>query len=621
MKKTVILLLALLSWQLVQADVVTVDQARLRAAQFFTAAEVQTKATAVRPDDFKLIGTFPDVATKSSSDAPAMYIFERSSGGYAIVSGDDVARPVLGYSLKGHFPVSDMPDNMRAMLQWYADIIAYAREQGWETASDEETDSGLDPANSVQLQTAKWDQGHPFNDLVPEINGLKPPIGCVATAIAIVMKYHKWPHRGTGTLPSYDYWLGGQNNPYHVEGFALGHEYDWEKMPDDYHNCSEEESAQIARLLYDVAVMCRMGFAPHGSSSSISRAQLLPEFFGYDKSMRRYIRGEYSPDNGYDNLRWEKLVSAEIDAGRPVLYSGGSSDGGHAFVIDGYNGRYFSINYGWSGGSSWREGHDRSNAFKDFYTLSPIDGHEEDLLDFDRDQDVITRIFPDEGGIEDPSISVIGRNNLPFIFKVGEEFYLTSIFANEGPVSATREFRLALFDADGNMKEVISSVKNIIVSAYEVCFEDFACKITKQIKAGDRILLCMNEKRSGQWVPIFQPRWATIVFTDKPLSEIVEIGYSENPAHPDLSNPERKRDVCMKLGYDVLWELLREDDSILPFSNMGNNVSMDGSDFSVASDLSDNDMIAYDIWFRPGKYTLRLRNPTTNEKMEIKLEL
>ena len=126
MKKTFVLVLALLSWQLAQADVVTVDQARSRAARFFTAAEIQTKATAVRPEDFKLIGTFPVIATKLSAEAPAMYIFERPSGGYAIVSGDDVARPVLGYSLDGHFPVSDMPDNMRALLQWYADIIAYA---------------------------------------------------------------------------------------------------------------------------------------------------------------------------------------------------------------------------------------------------------------------------------------------------------------------------------------------------------------------------------------------------------------------------------------------------------------------------------------------------------------
>lgn len=621
MKKILILILTLLSWQLAQADVVTVDQARRRAAQFFTAAEVQTKATAVHPDDFKLIGTFPDVATKSSSEAPAMYIFERPAGGYAIVSGDDVARPVLGYSLKGHFPVSDMPDNMRAMLQWYADIIAYAREQGWESAPDIEADSGLDPANSVQLQTAQWGQGHPFNDLVSEINGQKPPIGCVATAIAIIMRYHKWPSKGTGTLPSYDYEKNGVN--YHVEGFNLGHVYDWDKMPEDYRDCSEEDAAQMARLLYDVAVMCQMSFYPGGSGASEREgARRLPEFFGYDKRVRSYERYEV-----YSDLQWESFISAEIDAGRPALFAGWSN-GGHSFVIDGYNGRYFSINYGWSGGSTWREGHDRKGAFKDYYTLTPIDGHEEDLLSYNRSQQLTTHIMPDQNGVPEPVVRVGDAINLPFVFELGEQFHLLGSAFNQSLETFTLAFRFALYDVNGNLKEVISAETNeTLEGSFNVGRSiDFPCTITKPLAEGDQILLTMRDPVSGRWAPVTQARKSMIVFTERPLSELIEIGYGEEPI---MSNWEdsKTRDIYIKYYKDVPWILCREDGTKLLNNEHGVNHSSSNSEISWRMGIPDldepqkSDTFLYEIWLPTGTYTLRLKNPATNEQMEIKLEL
>ena len=248
-----------------------------------------------------------------------------------------------------------MTPSLPAARRDVAEVQAYAREQGWESAPDMDFDSSSDPTNFVQLQTARWHQHTPFNDLVAEVNGQKPPIGCVATAIAIVMKYHGWPRKGSGTLPSYDYSKGGKS--FHIEGFPLGHEYDWDKMPDYNGSYGKEEAAQMARLLYDVAVMSKMSFFPGGSSANlINAAKKLTEYFDYDKRLCWYERW-----NGYSDEEWEHFIIDEINNGRPVLYSGGSDSGvGHAFVIDGYNGRYFSLNYG--GGSD-----------SHFYTLTPVE--------------------------------------------------------------------------------------------------------------------------------------------------------------------------------------------------------------------------------------------------------
>lgn len=605
MKKTIVLVLALLSWQLTQADVVTVDQARSRAARFFTAAEIRTKATAVRPEDFKLIGTFPDIATKSSAEAPAMYIFERPSGGYAIVSGDDVARPVLGYSLDGHFPVSDMPDNMRALLQWYADIIAYARDQGWESTPDVEAGSGLDPANSVLLQTAQWSQDHPFNDLVSEINGHKPPIGCVATATAIVMHYHKWPERGTGILPSYDY------DGIHVEGFALGHSYDWDKMPDDYRNCTEEEAACIARLLYDVAVMYMMSFRLGGSGASlVYSVERLPEYFGYDKQIHYFERC-----NGYTDGQWERSIVNEINAGRPVLYDGGSPGGGHAFVIDGYNGRYFSINYGWGGFSNG------------FFRVTPVDGHYEELLEYYLDQGMVNGVVPDQGGKPVPVMFAEGEATLPYDFAIGEEFSLSFHVRNTSPGSTVADFRYALYDRNDIVKEVISSVIHMKIDVVEWVTQK--CRITKPLADGDKVLLTMRDPNTGEWTPVVQSLFTIIGFTERPLSELMEIGYNVEPEYID-GRPNIERDFFIKAHKDVWWGIYDSSNNELminehlpngrDWSNIDSQVSWHIKDHG-SDGITQSDIGLYEIWLPSGKYVLRCKNPLTQEKMEIKLEL
>lgn len=614
MKKTLFLVIALLSWQFVPAEVVTEKQARQRAADFFSKAEVQTKTTPVRPDDFKLVGTFPDVATKSSSSAPAMFIFDRSSGGYAIVSGDDVARPVLGYSLGGHFPIEDMPDNLRAMLQWYADVIDFARQQHWASAAETETDTGLDPANTVLLQTAQWNQWSPFNDLVPEINGQKPPIGCVATAIAIVMKYYKWPLNGSGTIPSYDYSINGQR--IHVSSIVLGHKYDWSIMPDEYRTYSAEEAAQIARLLYDVAVMCRIAFNPNGSGTSLfeSSTMLLPLYFGYDKQIHFFIRSD-----GYFDCQWEQYVIDEINACRPVLYAAA----GHAFVIDGYNGRYFSINYGWGGDSVWRDGHDRTSVFKDFYTLTPIENHEEDLIIFNNLPSMVCGVMPDSGNVAKPNLVAQSQIELPADFCLGKEFILDQVISNHAYGTSSANLSFCLYDRHGIIKEQISPAIFIEELSGELLSRHI-CRVSRELEGGDMILLAVLDSHSGNWVPIPHKRAGKIVFTNSNLAELIEIGYSEDA---ERSDDKRKCDLFFTVYKDICWRLeIANSDSWQPLfdnrSGIGNYVRDGCVSFGYMLSIDPQcETMRYEIWLPSGYYVLRVHNPANGEEMEINLEV
>ena len=607
-----IILLALLSWHSAIGKVVPEDKAREIAAKFYSQADVHTRS-AVQPSDFRLVCSYPIPGTRSDVMDPAIYVFERLSGGYVVVSGDDVARPVLGYSLEDRFPSENMPDNMRSLLQWYSDIIVYARFQGLESSPASSTKADLDPANSKVLKTVSWAQGTPFNDLAPEIEGQKPPIGCLATAISIIMRYHKWPEKGTGTLPSYEYRHGK------IDGITLGHEYDWEKMPDDYRNCGQEEAAQIARLLYDVAVMCKMDFDLKGSGANTFGVTKLIDHFYYDKGIRYSYRDVYpDPD------RWEQIIREEIDADRPVLYTGYTEDDdGHALVIDGYNGSYFSMNYGWGRNSTI------------FNTLTPIEGHQEDLTKFYKYQEVYYRIMPDKGQGESSEPDIFADGNypawLPVDFATGKNSSIRIKFTSDSFQGCEREIRLELRDRNNRLKEVVSSTNTVTISRYEGMINRLQYKVTSSISEGDYLVFAIKNPESGEWKEVLSSRKSIIVFTTRKLSELVEIGYFE----PDMSIAESRGilDVFVKFYKDICWELFKKNESTSLF-----NVSYysrrevytyfyDKYDWGslyqgfVNPDDPDCDTVIMKLGLPSGSYVLRFNNPATGEKLDIKLEL
>ena len=598
MKKWIILLLTLFSWQSIRADVVKVDEARRRAAEFFASVSGDPIMRKSGPDDFQLVYSFSRRQTKSASD-PALYVFERGSGGYVVVSGDDVARPVLGYSLDGHFAADDMPESLQGMLQWYAEIIGYARERKWEAASKKAADLAGNTADSspVQLVTARWSQGGPFNRLVPEINGEKPPIGCVPTAIAILMRYYRYPSKGTGTLPSYTYTKGGSS--YSVPGHNLGFEYDWDLMPDDYRTSyTPEEADQLSRFLYDVAVMCQARFYPGGTSANVpNNARRLATYFGYDEKMQVCARSQ-----GYSNEEWEQFVREEINSGRPVLYSGANDAGmGHALVIDGYRGQYyFSINLGWG----WKN--------SAYYTITPIEGHESQLLMYYRNSYMVRRLIPKEPG--EPNLYAEEVNFLPSEFVVGKDFSMANVVRNRAAFPVSLRLAYVMYDKNGSFKEMVSSDQILEFPAGGTLSVDIpTCRVSTCPSDGDAIVLSYQDPDTQVWVPIPQSRASKIIFSTSPIRSKAVVEYA----------PKLDRDICIKVYKDFSWELLREDGSSV-FGDLAINEEKTGPGFSVIYTIIDyydpaSDKVRCRFWLDSGTYILRLTNPANGEEMRIKL--
>lgn len=130
--------------------------------------------------------------TLGSEENPAIYVFNSGDEGYMIISADDVAAPLLGYSDSGSFDPDNMPDNMRWWLERYKSQIETAISNN--AGSFQKIDRPK-RASIATMMTTKWDQGAPYNYLCPLLSGARTATGCVATAMAQVMKYHNWPDK------------------------------------------------------------------------------------------------------------------------------------------------------------------------------------------------------------------------------------------------------------------------------------------------------------------------------------------------------------------------------------------------------------------------------------------
>ena len=276
------------------------------------------------------------------------YVYDRGSqNGFVVVAGDDRLPQVLGYSTDATFSPIDIP---LAMQDWMAEMnreIAYL--QTHSTAAVHQPIKRATPVGP--LLTTRWDQDWPYNNLCPTYvigNSVKRSVtGCVATAMAQIMKYHEWPLRGTG-YHSYHCNVN-DTDPVTLSVDYSQSVYEWDKMLDEYSEGSSEESCYaVAKLMSDAGISINMGYGSSSGAQEVDVLTALTNYFGY--SDRHYLleRDLYAADE------WDQLLADEIAAGRPILYCGYSysqnSLGGHAFVFDGVDADgLFHVNWGWGG--------------------------------------------------------------------------------------------------------------------------------------------------------------------------------------------------------------------------------------------------------------------------------
>ncbi len=265
-----------------------------------------------------------------------MYIVNRQGGGILFLAADDHAPALLGYTDEGAYTsAEDLPDNMRSWLQQYEQGIAAAIRYDVQLPMAASASS----ASVAPMLTSKWGQWAPYNKQCV-VAGEKCNSGCVAVAMAQIMRYHQWPVTGTGA------------HSYKCNGTTLtrdfsAHTYKWDLMPDESYGASAAQEDAIAELIHDCGVSVNMAYTTSASSAYTDiTGRALFTYFGYDKGCHNVYRC-YETDE-----EWQALLLSELQAGRPVLYAGSSvKEGGHAFVCDGYDGNngLFHFNWGWSG--------------------------------------------------------------------------------------------------------------------------------------------------------------------------------------------------------------------------------------------------------------------------------
>ena len=276
-----------------------------------------------------------------------VYVFTTDNS-FVLMAADDCVQPILGYSLTSRFDIENMPANKRAWIQGYSDAIQYAIEyqtrasaevaRQWRDLAEGNLNMGRATTVVAPLIQTQWDQDWPYNNLCPD----GTVTGCVATAMAQMMKYWNYPPTGIG-MHSYE-WSGQTLSA--DFGSTI---YDWDNMLNSYSsNSTEAQQNAVATLMFHCGVSVDMNYGPGWAGGSGAFAEsiagALINYFNYSPDTQLVYRASYSSND------WTNMIKAELDQNRPIVYCGSGSGGGHAFVCDGYNSsNYFHFNWGWSG--------------------------------------------------------------------------------------------------------------------------------------------------------------------------------------------------------------------------------------------------------------------------------
>jgi hypothetical protein len=409
-------------------------------------------------------------ASGAKTAAPLFYIFNcKAVHGFVIISADDNAIPVLGYSDESNFDTSHIPPQVVKWIEGYKNQLRYMAENKAIASSDvsqswKDLASGNRPAvktptlNTVVvaplLQTT-WDQSPYYNALCPYDNQAadRTVTGCVATATAQVMKFWNYPATGSG-FHSYN------TEKYGTLSANFGSTtYQWAAMP----NSVSSANNAVATLMYQVGVSVDMnyGVASTGGSGAYVVSSLSPvtncaeyalkTYFGYDNNLKGVGRSNYT------DAQWRTLLQGELSAGRPVIYAGFGGGGGHCFVADGYDdNNMFHFNWGWSG---------YYNGYFAVDALNPGGvGTGGGTGGFNSGQQAITGIKPPGGGG--------GGGTTPGIrlydyvtpssasIDYGQAFTVSTNIENAGTVNFSGDYCAAIFDASNTFIDYVDTLPN-----------------------------------------------------------------------------------------------------------------------------------------------------------------
>lgn len=433
-----------LSVSVLMAEPVSKQKAMQIAAQVIGSKSGMKKAPA--------ISTMQAEAVFDKTDAkgnPYIYAVSRKgASGYVLVSGDDRYVAVLGYSDDGPFDINDMPDAQRAWIQGYIDEMKSLDAKNY--APSKVVRATPSWAAIKPMTTTKWYQLAPFWNNLPEIEGIRCVTGCTTTAMAQMLNYWgKKTGKPVGTIapiPAYKTERGLQLEELPTTVF------DWNLMRDNYiETTTAEQQAEVAKLCQYLAcgMQTEFGTSPMGGSigESVNVISTLLNYFGFDKTVTMESRPLYLLND------WNEMIYNELANQRPVLMGGNRKEGGHAFIVDGYDGDgMFHVNWGWMG---------RSDGY---YRMSVMDPNYVD------DKDA-----PAGGGFQLGMVAFIGlqigidqpAEKIPTSLTWGdltaEGSKLTAIAVNMNNDTGMFDYGLAWLADDGSLEPIVTETAEVPV--------------------------------------------------------------------------------------------------------------------------------------------------------------
>jgi hypothetical protein len=197
----------------------------------------------------------------------------------------------------------------------------------------------------------RWNQDAPYNNLCPLDGISRSMTGCVATAMAQIMKYHEHPTTRTEPIPTYTTTDKKIKVPDTAHPIANVTNYNWTQMLNSYISSTSTQKTAVATLMYHCGASVEMNYtADESGANSRKVVTALKTYFDYDAGTTYLGRNYHSYEE------WVNLLKTELKANRPVYYDGygklGDDVFGHAFVCDGYDtADFFHFNWGWGGSS------------------------------------------------------------------------------------------------------------------------------------------------------------------------------------------------------------------------------------------------------------------------------
>ena len=308
----------------------------------------------------------------SHTGAVDYYVFNTSDGSaFIIVAGDDRAEAVLGYG-DGAIDMASLPSNVQWWLDQYKQQMECLRGLSPDEAVAQPRRTPAEDLTVEPLLTCNWSQEKPYYDQCVLYEGERCVTGCVATAMAMVMDFWKYPE----TLPA----LPAYYTPtLHIPVEALPSvTLDWENMKDNYSwGYTEAEGAAVATLMRYCSQACMMDCSTGGSSSSDVEQLMAFKRFGYNPSAQFLERDSTTAE------AWIAMIHSELTAGRPIPYSGRGENGGHAFVLDGCENGLYHFNWGCGG---------VCNGYFVLDVLAPYQNYV-----FSYEQQMNYQVYPDDG--------------------------------------------------------------------------------------------------------------------------------------------------------------------------------------------------------------------------------